>query len=176
MLIYERERLRHGTGENNTMSIQKVRDYLAPLGFAERIRELEASSATVELAAAALGVEGARIAKSMGLHLGEGAVVVVTAGDQKVNSGKFKARFGEKARFLTFDEAHTMLGHDPGGVCPFALPEGVAVYLDESLKRFDTVFPAAGSANSAIELTCEELERISSHFDGWVDVCKPKEE
>lgn len=155
------------------MSIQNVREYLAPLGLAERVRELDASSATVELAAAALGVEGARIAKSMGFRRGEGALLVVTAGDQKVNSAKFKACFGVKAAFLTFDEAHERLGHDPGGVCPFALPEGVEVYLDESLRRFATVFPAAGSANSAIELTCDELEGAASRFAGWVDVCKP---
>ncbi|MBQ7713316.1 MAG: YbaK/EbsC family protein [Oscillospiraceae bacterium] len=158
------------------MSIEKVRAYLAPLGVAERVREFDVSSATVELAAAALGVDGARIAKSMGFKVGDGAILVVTAGDQKVNSGKYKARFGVKAKMLTFDEAHTLVGHDPGGVCPFALPAGVAVYLDESLRRFPTVFPAAGSANSAIELTCEELERCSSNFTAWVDVCKPKEE
>lgn len=157
------------------MSIERVREYLAPLGFADRIREFDGSSATVELAAAELGVEGARIAKSMGFKRGDGAVVVVTAGDQKINSAKFKAYFGEKAKMLTFDEAHTMLGHDPGGVCPFALPEGVPVYLDESMRRFDTVFPAAGSSSSAIELTCGELERCASHFVAWVDVCKPKE-
>ena len=158
------------------MSIEKVRAYLAPLGVAERVREFDVSSATVELAAAALGVDGARIAKSMGFKVGDGAILVGTAGDQKVNSGKYKARFGVKAKMLTFDEAHTLVGHDPGGVCPFALPAGVAVYLDESLRRFPTVFPAAGSANSAIELTCEELERCSSNFTAWVDVCKPKEE
>ena len=158
------------------MSLEKVRAYLAPLGVAERVREFDVSSATVELAAAALGVDGARIAKSMGFKVGDGAILVGTAGDQKVNSGKYKARFGVKAKMLTFDEAHTLVGHDPGGVCPFALPAGVAVYLDESLRRFPTVFPAAGSANSAIELTCEELERCSSNFTAWVDVCKPKEE
>lgn len=144
--------------------------------MAERVREFDVSSATVELAAAALGVDGARIAKSMGFKLGDGAVIVVTAGDQKVNSARFKARFGTKAKFLTFDEAHTMIGHDPGGVCPFALPEGVSVYLDESMKRFPTVYPAAGSANSAVEMSCAELERCASNFGGWVDVCKPKEE
>ena len=157
------------------MSIEKVKAYFTPLGLAGRIQEFDVSSATVELAAAALGVEGARIAKSMGFKLGEKAILVVTAGDQKVNSGKYKAQFGEKAKMLTFEEAHTMVGHDPGGVCPFALPEDVKVYLDVSMKRFDTVFPAAGSANSAIEMTCEELERYSSNFIAWVDVCKPKE-
>ena len=157
------------------MSIEKVKAYFTPLGLAGRIQEFDVSSATVELAAAALGVEGARIAKSMGFKLGEKAILVVTAGDQKVNSGKYKAQFGEKAKMLTFEEAHTMVGHDPGGVCPFALPEDVKVYLDVSMKRFDTVFPAAGSANSAIEMTCEELERYSSNFTAWVDVCKPKD-
>ena len=162
-------------GEKRFMSIEKVRVYLAPLGMAERVREFAVSSATVELAALALGVDDARIAKSMGFLLGGKAILVVTAGDQKVNSGKYKRRFGEKAKLLTFEEAHSMVGHDPGGVCPFALPEDVAVYLDESLRRFETVFPAAGSANSAIELTCAELERCASNFAGWVDVCKAKD-
>ncbi len=157
------------------MSIEKVREYFAARNMAERILEFEASSATVELAAEAAGVEPARIAKSMGFKLGEGAILVVTAGDQKVNSGKFKQRFGAKAKFLTFDEAHEMLGHDPGGVCPFALPEDVTVYLDVSMKRFATVLPAAGSDHSAIELSCDELERYASNFAGWVDVCKPKD-
>ncbi len=158
------------------MSIENVRESMKTLGMAERIREFDVSSATVELAARALGVDGARIAKSMGFLLGGKAILVVTAGDQKVNSGKYKARFGEKAKLLSFEEAHNMVGHDPGGVCPFALPEDVAVYLDESLRRFETVFPAAGSANSAIEMTCGELERCASNFAGWVDVCKPREE
>jgi len=143
--------------------------------MAERIREFDVSSATVALAAAALGVDGARIAKSMAFKLGEEAILVVTAGDQKVDNARFKAQFHAKAKMLTFDEAHTMIGHDPGGVCPFALPEGVRTYLDVSLRRFATVFPAAGSANSAIELTNEELERLSSGFAAWVDVCRPKE-
>ncbi len=158
------------------MSIKKVKAYLAPLGMGERVREFDVSSATVELAAAALGVDGARIAKSMGFLLGGKAILIVTAGDQKVNSGKYKKRFGEKAKFLTFEETHNMVGHDPGGVCPFALPEDVAVYLDESMRRFETVFPAAGSASSAIEMTCEELACCASNFAGWVDVCKPKDE
>lgn len=158
------------------MSIEKVKTYLEPLGVADRIQEFGVSSATVDLAAVALGVDGARIAKSMGFKVEDKAILVVTAGDQKVNSGKFKAQFGVKAKMLTFDEAHTMVGHDPGGVCPFALPADVKVYLDVSMKRFPTIFPAAGSANSAIEMTCEELERYSSNFTAWVDVCKPKEE
>lgn len=158
------------------MSIEKVRAYLEPQGVADRIREFDVSSATVELAAVAVGVEGARIAKSMGFKVDDKAILVVTAGDQKVNSGKFKAQFGVKAKMLTFDGAHTMVGHDPGGVCPFALPADVKVYLDLSIKRFPTIFPAAGNANSAIELTCDELEKYSSNFVAWVDVCKPREE
>lgn len=148
---------------------------MQPFGVADRIREFDVSSATVELAAAAVGVEGARIAKSMGFKVGDDALIVVTAGDVKINSAKYKTRFGVKAQMLGFDEARAMLGHDPGGVCPFALPEGVKAYLDVSMRRFETVFSAAGSANSAVELTCAELERCSSNFAAWVDVCRPKE-
>lgn len=148
---------------------------MQPFGVADRIREFDVSSATVELAAAAVGVEGARIAKSMGFKVGDDALIVVTAGDVKINSAKYKTRFGVKAKMLSFDEARAMLGHDPGGICPFALPEGVKAYLDVSMRRFETVFPAAGSANSAVELTCAELERCSSNFAAWVDVCRPKE-
>ena len=154
------------------MSIQKVRAYMEPLGIADRIREFDVSSATVELAAVAVGVEGARIAKSMSFKIGEEPIIIVMAGDAKVDNSRYKAQFHTKAKMLTFDEAHTMIGHDVGGVCPFALPENVKVYLDVSLKRFETVFPAAGSDSSAIELTCEELERYSSNFQAWVDVCK----
>ncbi len=154
------------------MSIQKVRDYFRPLGIEGRIREFDVSSATVELAAAALGLEGARIAKSLSFKVGEDAILVVAAGDAKVQNGAYKAQFGTKAKMLTHEEAHEMIGHDVGGVCPFALPEGVKVYLDVSMKRFETVFPAAGSSNSAVEMTCEELERYCSNFSGWVDVCK----
>ncbi|MCI8909375.1 MAG: YbaK/EbsC family protein [Oscillibacter sp.] len=154
------------------MSIEKVRAYLAPLGLAERIREFEISSATVELAAVAVGVEGARIAKSLSFKVAEEPVVIVVAGDAKVDNGKYKAQFHTKAKMLTHEEAHTLIGHDVGGVCPFALPENVKVYLDVSMKRFATVFPAAGNDHSAIELTCEELERYASNFQAWVDVCK----
>ncbi len=154
------------------MSIEKVREYLRGFGFEERIREFEVSSATVELAAVAVGVEGARIAKSMSFKVGDEAIVIVMAGDARVDNPKYKAQFHTKAKMLTFEEAHNMIGHDPGGVCSFALPEGVKTYLDVSLKRFETVFPAAGSGNSAVELTCEELEKASSHFEEWVDVCK----
>ncbi len=154
------------------MSIEKVRAYLEPFGAAGRIQEFDVSSATVALAAAALGVDGARIAKSLSFKAGETPIIVVAAGDVKVDNGKYKAQFHTKAKMLTHEEAHTLIGHDVGGVCPFALPEDVEVYLDISLKRFETVFPAAGSANSAIELTCGELEKYACHFVEWVDVCK----
>ena len=154
------------------MSIQKVSAYMEPLGIADRIREFDVSSATVELAAVAVGVEGARIAKSLSFKVNEEPIIIVAAGDAKVDNSKYKAQFHTKAKMLTHEEAHTLIGHDVGGVCPFALPENVKVYLDVSLKRFETVFPAAGSDSSAIELTCEELERYSSNFRAWVDVCK----
>ncbi len=154
------------------MSIQKVRDYFEPLGIADRIREFEVSSATVELAAVAVGVEGARIAKSLSFKVDGLPVLVVAAGDAKIDNTKYKAQFHTKAKMLTHEEAHELIGHDVGGVCPFALPADVRVYLDVSLKRFATVFPAAGSSNSAVELTCEELERYASNFVEWVDVCK----
>ena len=151
------------------MSIQKVRAYFKEFGMEERIREFEVSSATVELAAVAVGVEGARIAKSLSFKVGEEPIIIVVAGD---DNSKDKAQFHAKAKMLTHEEAHTLIGHDVGGVCSFALPENVKVYLDVSLKRFETVFPAAGSDNSAIELTCQELERYSSNFTAWIDVCK----
>ena len=154
------------------MSIQKVREYFKGFGIEERIREFAVSSATVELAAIAVGVEGARIAKTLSFKVGEEPVLIVAAGDAKVNNGAYKSYFHTKAKMLTHEEAHTMIGHDVGGVCPFALPEDVKVYLDESLRRFETVFPAAGSSNSAVEMTCEELERYASNFTAWVDVCK----
>ena len=152
------------------MSIEKGRAYFRALGIEDRVREFDVSSATVELAAQALGVEGARIAKTISLHDGEGCMLIVTAGDTKIDNAKFKARFSMKAKMLSPDEALAMTGHAVGGVCPFALPAGVKVYLDVSMRRFETVFPAVGSANSAIELTCDELERYSG--GEWVDVCK----
>ena len=154
------------------MSIAKVRAYFEPLGIVDRIREFEVSSATVELAAIAVGVEGARIAKSLSFKVEEQPIIIVAAGDAKVNNGAYKAQFHTKAKMLTHEEAHDLIGHDVGGVCPFALPENVQVYLDVSLQRFETVFPAAGSSNSAIELTCAELEKYTSNFVAWVDVCK----
>ena len=130
------------------------------------------SSATVELAAVAVGVEGARIAKSLSFKVDDQPIIIVVAGDAKVDNSRYKAQFHTKAKMLTHEEAHTLIGHDVGGVCPFALPENVKAYLDVSLKRFETVFPAAGSDNSAIELTCGELEKYASNFVEWVDVCK----
>jgi prolyl-tRNA editing enzyme YbaK/EbsC (Cys-tRNA(Pro) deacylase) len=153
------------------MSIEKVRSCFAELGIADRIMEFSVSSATVELAAQALGCEGARIAKTLSFKIAEAPILIVAAGDVRIDNAKYKARFGTKAKMLTPEEAETMIGHAVGGVCPFAVNEGVAVYLDESLKRFNTVFPACGSSNSAIELTIPELEQYSG-FAEWVDVTK----
>ncbi len=153
------------------MAIEKVRDYFAGLGMADRILEFDTSSATVELAAQALGCEPCRIAKTLSFMLEDGAILIVAAGDAKIDNTKYKARFGKKAKMLTPDEAVQLVGHAVGGVCPFAVNPGVTVYLDESLKRFDTVFPACGSSNSAIELSIPELEKYSV-LSGWVDVCK----
>lgn len=153
------------------MSIAKVRSYFETLGIAGRIREFEVSSATVELAAQALGVDGARIAKTLSFSAGEECILIVAAGDAKIDNKKYKARFGVKAKMLAHDEVPERIGHAVGGVCPFAVNDGVKVYLDESLRRFQSVFPACGSSNSAIELTIPELERYSN-ADGWVDVCK----
>lgn len=158
------------------MSVQKVKEYLSQFGFDTRVRELELSSATVELAAAALGTDGARIAKSISLHDADGGcLIVVCAGDCKIDNQKFKAHFGFKPKMLSPDEALSMTGHAVGGVCPFALPDGVHVYLDVSLKRFETVFPAAGSSNSALELSPEELY-LSSHAKDFLDVCRQREQ
>ena len=153
------------------MSIEKVRAYFASFGMAERIQEFEVSSATVALAAEALHCEPARIAKTLSFVSGEGAILIVAAGDAKVDNPKFKAQFGMKAKMLTPEDAVRLIGHAVGGVCPFAVNEGVPVYLDESLKRFDIVYPAAGSSNSGIGLSIPELEKYS-RFDSWVDVCK----
>lgn len=152
------------------MSIEKVRAYFTERGIAGRIQEFDVSSATVELAAIAVGVEGARIAKTLSFRLGDRILLVVCAGDAKVDNRRYKDQFGGKASMLGHDEASTLVGHAVGGVCPFAVNEGVEIFLDESLRRFTTVFPAAGSSNSAIELTCDELEQYSGGT--WVDVCK----
>ena len=148
-----------------------MKEYFARFGMEGRVREFAVSSATVELAAKALGCEPCRIAKTLSFMLGSGPILIVAAGDAKIDNPKYKAQFGAKAKMLTSDEVEALIGHGVGGVCPFAAKEGVAVYLDESLRRFETVFPACGSANSAIELTIEELERYSG-FASWVDVCK----
>ena len=153
------------------MSIEKVRAYFTELGIADRIQEFDVSSAMAELAALALGVEGKRIAKTLSFLTGDTCVLIVAAGDAKVDNSKYKAQFHCKAKMLPHDLVPEYIGHAVGGVCPFAVKEGVAVYLDESLKRFETVFPACGSSNSAIELSIPELERYSN-FQGWVDVCK----
>lgn len=153
------------------MSIEKVRQYFKGLGIEDRIMEFDVSSATVELAAVAVGVEGARIAKTLSFIVHDEPILIVTAGDARVDNKKYKAEFSAKAKMLTHEQAAEMIGHAVGGVCPFAVNDGVKVYLDESLKRFETVFPACGSSNSAIELTIEELQRYSK-YDKWVDVCK----
>jgi len=153
------------------MAIERVRAFFAQRGMEDRIVEFDVSSATVELAAAAVGCEPCRIAKSLSFKIDDGAALIVAAGDARVDNKKFKACFAQKAKMLTAKEAVDLVGHAVGGVCPFAVNEGVRVYLDESLRRFATVFPACGSANSAIELTIAELETHSGSL-GWVDVCK----
>ena len=154
------------------MAIEKVREYFKGLGMEERVIEFATSSATVELAAEAAGTEPCRIAKTLSFLVDGSPILIVAAGEAKVDNAKYKAKFSTKAKMLTFDEVEEKIGHGVGGVCPFAINEGVTVYLDESLKRFETVFPACGSSNSAIELTCAELERYSCAFVEWVDVCK----
>ncbi len=153
------------------MSIDRVRKYFAGYGMEDRIREFDVSSATVELAALALDCEPCRIAKTLSFMVDGRGVLVVTAGDAKIDNPKYKAQFKVKAKMLTSDEAEAVVGHAVGGVCPFAVNEGVEVYLDVSLKRFETVFPACGSSNSAIVLTIPELEKYSG-FRAWIDVCK----
>lgn len=158
------------------MSIERVRAYFRERNMEDRVQEFEVSSATVELAAQALNVKGQRIAKTLSFHVDDHVVLIVAAGDAKIANPKYKAQFHTKAKMLSHEEAETLIGHAVGGVCPFAVNEGVGVYLDESLKRFETVFPACGSSNSAIELTIPELEANCDHFKGWVDVCKIPEE
>lgn len=158
------------------MSIERVRAYFRERNMEDRVQEFDVSSATVELAAQALNVKGQRIAKTLSFHVDDHVVLIVAAGDAKIANPKYKAQFHTKAKMLSHEEAETLIGHAVGGVCPFAVNEGVDVYLDESLKRFETVFPACGSSNSAIELTIPELEANCDHFQGWVDVCKIPEE
>ena len=152
------------------MSIEKCRAFFAERNMEDRVLEFPVSSATVELAAQAVGVIPARIAKTLSFWVGEHPVLIVAAGDAKVDNAKYKAHFHQKAKMLTAPEAAERIGHAVGGVCPFALPEDVTVWLDVSLKRFDTVFPACGSSNSAIELTCDELQLHSGGT--WADLCK----
>lgn len=153
------------------MSIEKVRAYFAQFQMEDRILEFPVSSATVELAAQALNCEPCRIVKTLSFNVNGSAILICAAGDAKVDNARYKARFGVKAKMLSHDEAAEKIGHAVGGVCPFAVNEGVQVYLDESMRRFETMFPAAGSSNSAIELTIPEMERYSG-FTAWVDVCK----
>lgn len=153
------------------MSIAAVRDYLTPFGLADKILEFSTSSATVELAAQAAGVIPARIAKTLSFLTPDGPVLILAAGDAKIDNSKYKARFHTKAKMIGHDEVEPLIGHGVGGVCPFGINEGVPVWLDESLRRFDIVYPAAGTANSAVKLHLDELER-ASQAQGWVDVCK----
>lgn len=153
------------------MAIERVKEYFKQFGMEERIVEFEQSSATVKLAAQVVGCEPERIAKTLSFWVDDQCILIVAAGDAKVDNGKYKATFGKKAKMLSFEEVEDTIGHAVGGVCPFGIKDGVKVYLDESLKRFDTVFPAAGSSNSAIELTIPDLEKYSN-MEGWVNVCK----
>ncbi len=153
------------------MSIEKVKAYFKTYGMEDKILEFDVSSATVELAALALHCEPQRIAKTLSFLADGQTVLIVTAGDRKIDNKKYKAQFGTKAKMLSAQEAETLVGHAVGGICPFAVNEGVSVYLDQSLRRFETVFPACVSSNSAIELTIAQLEQYSGYAE-WVDVCK----
>lgn len=153
------------------MSIEKGRAYFRQFEMEDRVREFDVSSATVELAALALGVEGARIAKTLSFKKDDSCILILAAGDARIDNHKFKDKFHMKAKMLAPDEVLSIVGHPVGGVCPFGINDGIDVYLDESLKRFETVFPAVGSANSAIELDLDELYKYSNAIE-WIDVCK----
>lgn len=153
------------------MAIEKVREYFRTLGIEDRILEFDVSSATVDLAAQAIGCEPARIAKTLSFYAGDRVALIVAAGDARIDNPKFKAVFHTKAKMLKAEDAERLIGHAVGGVCPFAVADTCDVYLDESLRRFETVFPACGSSTSAIELTLDELERAAAPV-GWIDVCK----
>lgn len=154
------------------MAFDKAKAHLEKYGLSDRVKVFDTSSATVELAAAALGCEGARICKSLSFKIDDDrSVLVLTSGDCKVDNAKFKAYFGKKATMLSFEECEAKIGHAVGGVCPFGINDGVDVYLDESMKRFEVMYPACGSSNSAVELTIEELEKCSEYKE-WIDVCK----
>lgn len=153
------------------MAIEKVKEFFKKYGMENRIQEFDVSSATVELAAMALHCEPKRIAKTLSFMLDGKAILIVAAGDAKIDNGKYKAEFGQKAKMLAREEVESLVGHAAGGVCPFGVSDGISVYLDASLRRFRSVFPACGSANSAIELTIDELETYANS-DRWIDVCK----
>ena len=153
------------------MSLENAKAYLAEKGYADHVIELKDSSATVQLAAQALGVEPGMIAKTMSFLIGEEATLILTEGTARVDNRKYKDTFHMKAKMIPFEEVENWIGHAPGGVCPFGIKEGVKVYLDESLKQFDTVYPAAGNDHSAVKLTIAELEEVAGAV-GWVDVCK----
>lgn len=153
------------------MAIDKVKEYFKQYNMEDKIKEFDVSSATVELAARALGCDGKRIAKSLTFLVDDKAIMIIAAGDAKIDNPKYKAIFSTKAKMLSYEQVEEYIGHTVGGVCPFAIKDSVTVYLDESLKRFDTVFPPCGSSNSAIELTIPELEKYSN-YTSWIDVCK----
>ena len=153
------------------MSLEKVKQYFRGFGLEDRVKVLAQSSATVEAAAIAVGCEPARIAKTMSFLVGDEAILIVVAGDVKIDNKKYKEFFHQKAKMIPFDEVEQYVGHAPGGVCPFVIPEGVKVFLDVSLRRFEIVYPAAGTGNSAVELSVDELA-IYSKMSEWIDVCK----
>lgn len=157
------------------MAIDKVRAHLKKFGVDDQIKEFDVSSATVDEAASAIGVEGKRIAKSLSFLINDRAIIIVVAGDAKIDNKKYKAKFSAKAKMIAFDDVERITGHGVGGVCPFGVNKGVDIYFDDSLKRFETVFPACGSTNSAIELTLAQLEEYVDYIE-WVDVCKISEE
>lgn len=153
------------------MSFEQAKAYITEKGYEEKIKEFDVSSATVELAAVAVGTEPERIAKSLTFKVNEQPVMIICAGDAKIDNAKYKAFFHKKAKMLSPAEVEEFIGHSIGGVCPFGIKEGVDVYLDESLKRFNIIYPACGSGNSAVELNNEELESLSQ-AKAWIDVCK----
>lgn len=153
------------------MAIEKVKEYFKKYKIEDRIIELTTSSATVKEAATSLGTEECRIAKTLSFIVEEKPILIVTSGDAKIDNSKYKTHFHTKAKMIPFEDVNKLIGHEPGGVCPFAINDGITTYLDESLKRFDYVYPACGSSNSAIKLTIEELEKYSC-FNKWIDVCK----
>lgn len=153
------------------MSLEKAREYLAQFNLADEIKEFDVSSATVELAAKALNCDPGRIAKTLSFKLDERPILILVAGDKRIDNRKYKNQFGKKAKMLTKDEANALIGHSVGGICPFGINEGVDVYLDESLKEYQTVFPACGSSNSAIELSIEDLEKVVPYKE-WINVSK----